>query len=48
MRSLLFEGGTWEFYEAIRQKDKRLHKTRHSEYAVHQNAIELPYLLKRL
>lgn len=27
MRSLVFEGNTWEVYEAIRQKDKRLHKT---------------------
>lgn len=27
MRSLVFEGNTWEVYEALRQKDKRLHKT---------------------
>jgi len=27
MRSLAFEGHTWEVYETIRQKDKRLHKT---------------------
>ena len=26
MRSLVFEGNTWEAYEAIREKDKRLHK----------------------
>jgi toxin YoeB len=27
MRSLVFEGNTWEVYESVRQKDKRLHKT---------------------
>src|SRR5690606_30614624 len=27
MRSLVFEGNTWEAYEAMREKDKRLHKT---------------------
>ncbi len=26
MRSLVFEGRTWETYEALRVKDKRLHK----------------------
>lgn len=26
MRSLVFEGKTWEAYERIREKDKRLHK----------------------
>ena len=26
MRALVFEGRTWEIYEAIRQKDKTLHK----------------------
>jgi len=26
MRSLVFEGNTWEAYEAMREKDKRLHK----------------------
>jgi len=26
MRALVFEGRTWEIYEAIRQKDKNLHK----------------------
>jgi toxin YoeB len=26
MRSLIFEGNTWLVYEALRQKDKRLHK----------------------
>ena len=26
MRSLVFEGNTWEAYEAMRDKDKRLHK----------------------
>ena len=25
MRSLVFEGKTWETYEALRKKDKRLH-----------------------
>ena len=25
MRSLVFEGRTWEVYEAMRQKDKNLH-----------------------
>lgn len=25
MRSLVFEGKTWEAYEAMRQKDKKLH-----------------------
>ena len=25
MRSLVFEGRTWEQYEALREKDKRLH-----------------------
>ncbi|WOD29599.1 Txe/YoeB family addiction module toxin [Alloalcanivorax xenomutans] len=25
MRSLVFEGRTWEAYEAMRQKDKKLH-----------------------
>nr|WP_320135531.1 Txe/YoeB family addiction module toxin [uncultured Amphritea sp.] len=27
MRSLVFEGNTWEAYEALREKDKKLHKT---------------------
>lgn len=27
MRSLVFEGKTWEVYEALREKDKKLHKT---------------------
>ncbi|WP_417228399.1 Txe/YoeB family addiction module toxin [Amphritea sp.] len=27
MRSLVFEGNTWETYEALREKDKKLHKT---------------------
>lgn len=27
MRSLIFEGRTWEAYEALRRKDKRLHTT---------------------
>ena len=27
MRSLVFEGNTWEVYETLRQKDQRLHKT---------------------
>jgi len=26
MRSLVFEGETWETYEALRQKDKAMHK----------------------
>jgi len=26
MRSLVFEGATWEVYEALRKKDKILHK----------------------
>ncbi len=26
MRSLVFEGNTWAAYEALRQKDKKLHK----------------------
>jgi len=26
MRSLVFEGSTWEAYETLREKDKRLHK----------------------
>ena len=26
MRSLLFEGKTWETYEELREKDKKLHK----------------------
>lgn len=26
MRSLVFEGNTWSAYEALRQKDKKLHK----------------------
>ena len=26
MRSLVFEGRTWETYEALREKDKKLHK----------------------
>ena len=26
MRSLVFEGTTWETYEALRDKDKKLHK----------------------
>lgn len=26
MRSLVFEGRTWEVYEALREKDKKLHK----------------------
>jgi toxin YoeB len=26
MRSLVFEGSTWEVYEELRQKDKRLHQ----------------------
>ncbi len=25
MRSLVFEGNTWELYEQLRQKDKKLH-----------------------
>jgi toxin YoeB len=27
MRSLVFEGNTWEAYEKLREKDKNLHKT---------------------
>ncbi|AOX03702.1 Txe/YoeB family addiction module toxin [Moorena producens PAL-8-15-08-1] len=27
MRSLVFEGKTWEIYEELRQKDKKRHKT---------------------
>lgn len=27
MRSLVFEGKTWQAYEQLREKDKRLHKT---------------------
>lgn len=26
MRSLVFEGNTWEAYERMREKDKKLHK----------------------
>lgn len=26
MRSLVFEGNTWAVYEALREKDKKLHK----------------------
>jgi len=26
MRSLVFEGRTWETYEALREKDKKLHR----------------------
>lgn len=26
MRSLVFEGSTWEAYETMREKDKKLHK----------------------
>lgn len=26
MRSLVFEGKTWEAYEKLRQKDKKMHK----------------------
>lgn len=26
MRSLVFEGNTWEAYEKVREKDKNLHK----------------------
>lgn len=26
MRSLVFEGKTWEAYEALREQDKKLHK----------------------
>ena len=26
MRSLIFEGNTWEAYEAMRERDKKLHK----------------------
>ena len=27
MRSLIFEGNTWQAYENLREKDKKLHKT---------------------
>lgn len=27
MRSLVFEGNTWEAYEKLREQDKRLHKS---------------------
>jgi toxin YoeB len=27
MRSLVFEGNTWDAYEKMREKDKHLHKT---------------------
>jgi toxin YoeB len=27
MRSLVFEGGTWEAYETLRQKDPALHRS---------------------
>ena len=27
MRSLVFEGNTWQAYEELRKKDQRLHKT---------------------
>ena len=27
MRSLIFEGNTWQAYEDLREKDKKLHKT---------------------
>ncbi|NEQ83671.1 MAG: Txe/YoeB family addiction module toxin [Moorea sp. SIO2I5] len=27
MRSLVFEGKTWEIYEELRKKDKKLHQT---------------------
>jgi len=27
MRSLVFEGNTWEAYEAMREKDKNLHRS---------------------
>ena len=27
MRSLVFEGNTWSVYEALRQKDKKLHNS---------------------
>ncbi len=27
MRSLVFEGNTWSAYEALRKKDKKLHRT---------------------
>ena len=27
MRSLVFEGRTWQAYEQLREKDKRLHKS---------------------
>lgn len=26
MRSLVFEGNTWAYYEQLREKDKKLHK----------------------
>ena len=26
MRSLIFEGKTWEIYESLREKDKNIHK----------------------
>ncbi len=26
MRSLVFEGATWEVYEELREKDKKMHK----------------------
>lgn len=26
MRSLVFEGNTWEVYEELREKDKKMHK----------------------
>jgi len=27
MRSLIFEGNTWDAYEKLREKDQKLHKT---------------------
>ncbi len=27
MKSLVFEGNTWEIYENLRERDKKLHKT---------------------
>lgn len=27
MRSLVFEGNTWDVYETLREKDKKLHKS---------------------
>ena len=27
MRSLVFEGNTWQVYEQLREKDKKLHKS---------------------